>query len=118
MSGLADYLAKNYLTADSEKKSKKRKRKNKDSGLVIEDDDNLGWKEKADEDDEDAPMIGKMNLIRSICDSSANMSFPSRWRHPQENQEEIERHRRRDLDHRRCRRTFKRRTARRRCSSR
>jgi hypothetical protein len=58
MSGLADYLAKNYLTADSEKKTKKRKRKNKDDGLVIEDDDNLGWKEKADEDDEDAPMIG------------------------------------------------------------
>lgn len=55
---LADYLAKNYLTADSEKKSKKRKRKNKDGGLVIEDDDNLGWKDKADEDDDDAPMIG------------------------------------------------------------
>jgi pre-mRNA-splicing factor CWC26 len=75
MSGLADYLAKNYLTADSEKKSKKRKRKNKDSGLVIEDEDNLGWKEKADEDDEDAPMIGKTNLILSVCDSSANVSF-------------------------------------------
>ncbi|KAH7356244.1 Pre-mRNA-splicing factor of RES complex-domain-containing protein [Pyrenochaeta sp. MPI-SDFR-AT-0127] len=54
---LADYLAKNYLTADSEKKSKKRKRKHKDGGLTIDDDDNLGWKEKADEDDEDAPMI-------------------------------------------------------------
>jgi len=59
MSGLADYLAKNYLTADSEKKSKKRKRKNKDAGLIIEDDDNLGWKDKADDDDDDAPMIGK-----------------------------------------------------------
>jgi pre-mRNA-splicing factor CWC26 len=55
---LADYLAKNYLTADSEKKSKKRKRKNKDGGLIIDDDENLGWKDKADEDDEDAPMIG------------------------------------------------------------
>ncbi|KAH4000164.1 hypothetical protein HBH64_072730 [Parastagonospora nodorum] len=54
---LADYLAKNYLTADSEKKSKKRKRKNKDGGLVIDDDDNLGWKKTADEDDEDAPMV-------------------------------------------------------------
>ncbi|KAI8936790.1 Pre-mRNA-splicing factor cwc26 [Plenodomus lindquistii] len=54
---LADYLAKNYLTADSEKKSKKRKRKNKDGGLVIDDDDNLGWKDKADDDDEDAPVI-------------------------------------------------------------
>ncbi|KAF1837040.1 hypothetical protein BDW02DRAFT_645687 [Decorospora gaudefroyi] len=60
MSGLADYLAKNYLTAASEKKSssKKRKRKNKDGGLVIEDDDHLGWKDNDDDDDdEDAPMI-------------------------------------------------------------
>ncbi len=43
---LADYLAKNYLTADSkpEKKSKKRKRKDaQDNGLVIADDDALGW---------------------------------------------------------------------------
>lgn len=54
---LADYLAKNYLTADSEKKSKKRKRKDKDAGLKIDDDDALGWKKTADEDDEDAPMI-------------------------------------------------------------
>ncbi|KAH7078080.1 Pre-mRNA-splicing factor of RES complex-domain-containing protein [Paraphoma chrysanthemicola] len=54
---LADYLAKNYLTADSEKKSKKRKRKNKDGGLTIDDDDNLGWKKAADDNDEDAPMI-------------------------------------------------------------
>lgn len=54
---LADYLAKNYLTADSQKKSKKRKRKNKEGGLIIDDDDNLGWKDKVDEDDEDAPMI-------------------------------------------------------------
>jgi pre-mRNA-splicing factor CWC26 len=57
---LADYLAKNYLTADSEKKSKKRKRKNKDGGLVIDDDDALGWKNAADDDDEDAPMVGKI----------------------------------------------------------
>lgn len=43
---LADYLAKNYLTADSkpEKKSKKRKRKDgAASGLIIADDDALGW---------------------------------------------------------------------------
>ena len=43
---LAEYLAKNYLTADSkrEKISKKRKRKNgTESGLVIADDDALGW---------------------------------------------------------------------------
>lgn len=55
---LADYLAKNYLTADSEKKSKKRKRKNKDAGLTIDDDDNLGWKKNQTEGDEDdAPMV-------------------------------------------------------------
>ncbi|KAG9207032.1 Pre-mRNA-splicing factor cwc26 [Epicoccum nigrum] len=54
---LADYLAKNYLTADSDKKSKKRKRKEKNGGLIIDDDDNLGWKGQADEDDDDAPMI-------------------------------------------------------------
>lgn len=55
---LADYLAKNYLRADSEKKSKKRKRKNKEGGLIIDDDEILGWPDKADEDDHDAPTIG------------------------------------------------------------
>lgn len=69
---LADYLAKNYLTADSEKKSKKRKRKNKDGGLVIDDDDNLGWKDKAEDDDEDAPMIGTHILVTSVLILSAN----------------------------------------------
>lgn len=58
---LADYLAKNYLTADSEKKSKKRKRKEKNSGLTIDDDDILGWKNNADEDAEDAPMISRIS---------------------------------------------------------
>ena len=55
---LADYLAKNYLTADSEKKSKKRKRKDKNGGLTIDDDTSLGWKKTADHDDEDAPTVG------------------------------------------------------------
>lgn len=64
---LADYLAKNYLTADSEKKSKKRKRRHKDGGLTIDDDDNLGWKEKAEEDDEDAPMIGMYSSSLLTC---------------------------------------------------
>ncbi|KAJ4382400.1 Pre-mRNA-splicing factor cwc26 [Didymella sp. IMI 355093] len=63
---LADYLAKNYLTADSEKKSKKRKRKEKNGGLIIDDDEDLGWKNNADEDDEDAPMImGGAHLKKS-----------------------------------------------------
>ena len=55
---LADYLAKKYLTADPkpEKKSKKRKRKDGESGLVIADDDALGWKtEDTVGDDEDGP---------------------------------------------------------------
>ena len=56
---LADYLAKNYLTADSkaEKKSKKRKRKNGESGLIIADDDALGWNSNnTTGDNEDGPL--------------------------------------------------------------
>lgn len=59
---LADYLAKNYLTADSkpEKKSKKRKRKDgAQPGLIIAD-DALGWADKATAGDEDdTPLNGK-----------------------------------------------------------
>ncbi|XTI85993.1 Pre-mRNA-splicing factor of RES complex-domain-containing protein [Cenococcum geophilum] len=60
---LADYLAKNYLTADppADKKSKKRKRKaakNNPAGLIIADDDISGWNTNtAENDDDDAPMI-------------------------------------------------------------
>lgn len=59
---LADYLAKNYLSADS-KPSKKRKRKDaaKSEGLTIADDDVNSWTNTkpntGDEDDEDAPTI-------------------------------------------------------------
>lgn len=63
---LADYLAKNYLTADSkpEKKTKKRKRKEAiQSGLVIADDDALGWNTNGAVDvDEAVPLTGP-----SIC---------------------------------------------------
>ncbi|KAI9676674.1 MAG: hypothetical protein M1829_002992 [Trizodia sp. TS-e1964] len=55
---LADYLAKNYLTADPplEKKKKKGKRK-ASSGLVIEDDDFLGWNQSShNAEDDEAPM--------------------------------------------------------------
>ncbi|KAF2745098.1 hypothetical protein M011DRAFT_469810, partial [Sporormia fimetaria CBS 119925] len=65
---LADYLAKNYLTADSDKKSKKRKRKTKEKDLVIADDDITGWKQTAESDDEDAP---------TIVGSTANLSLSS-----------------------------------------
>src|SRR5271170_6380034 len=59
MSSLADYLAKNYLTADPHpsKKPKKRKRKDASSaGLIIADDDATGWEapragDDADDDD-------------------------------------------------------------------
>lgn len=63
---LADYLAKKYLTADApaEKKSKKRKRKaaaDASGGLVIADDDVTGWNNGPQaQDDEDAPMMGKL----------------------------------------------------------
>lgn len=56
--GLADYLAKNYLSAD--KPSKKRKRKNAESGFTIADeDDNINnWKKShGDGDDEDGPLV-------------------------------------------------------------
>lgn len=60
---LADYLAKNYLNADSkpEKKTKKRKRKDgPQSGLIIAEDDALEWGSKAtDGEDDDAPLNGK-----------------------------------------------------------
>lgn len=63
---LADYLAKNYLTADSpkqtEKKLKKRKRKvgttTTKSGLIIAEDDITGWEKKNGSADEDAPTTG------------------------------------------------------------
>ncbi|MCJ1439714.1 MAG: Pre-mRNA-splicing factor cwc26 [Stictis urceolatum] len=59
---LADYLAKNYLTADPrpEKKSKKRKRKGAQEGLVIADDDATGWEQSSKtKDDEDGPTTGR-----------------------------------------------------------
>jgi pre-mRNA-splicing factor CWC26 len=57
---LADYLAKNYLTADSkgEKKSKKRKRKDVTNGLVIADDDTMGWENSAAIQEDDGPVTG------------------------------------------------------------
>lgn len=67
---LADYLAKNYLTADSrpEKKSKKRKRKDAiRSGLVITDDDEPSWNtNEAVDADEVAPLMSQSiyNLVK------------------------------------------------------
>ena len=111
MSGLADYLAKNYLTADSDKKSKKRKRKNKDAGLIIDDDDSLGWKEKVDEDDDDAPMIGTTASIRLHShEFLTNIHFASWRRYTEKVKEEIERNQCCYMDICRRRRTFARRT--------
>ena len=66
---LADYLAKNYLTPDSkpEKKSKKRKRKDgASSGLIIADDDALGWDRNGTSNaDDDGPLTGKKPIV--IC---------------------------------------------------
>lgn len=56
---LADYLAKNYLTPEM-RKSKKRKRKDGVvSGLIIADDDVLGWGRNGNaKADEDGPLTG------------------------------------------------------------
>ncbi|KAF2501887.1 hypothetical protein BU16DRAFT_546950 [Lophium mytilinum] len=73
---LADYLAKNYLTADPPaKKSKKRKRKggkHDEGGLIIADDDITGWNEKnkADQSDDEAPTI-----VGSTIGSKASTSW-------------------------------------------
>ena len=60
---LADYLAKKYLTADVklEKKSKKRKRKDGESGLIIADDDALGWNTNSTGDNEEGPLTVNAN---------------------------------------------------------
>jgi pre-mRNA-splicing factor CWC26 len=58
---LADYLAQNYLSADS-KASKKRKRKEAASGITIAEDDVNDWtkpKENGDDEDQETPtMVG------------------------------------------------------------
>lgn len=49
---LADYLAKNYLTADPTHSDKRKKKKRKkDSTIVIADDDDLGWDTKDNDGD-------------------------------------------------------------------
>jgi len=67
---LADYLAKNYLTADPQpvKKSKKRKRKGgEESGLVIADDDALGWgHEELKDGDDDGPLTGAQRCLHKM----------------------------------------------------
>lgn len=79
---LSDYLAKNYLTADSDKKSKKRKRKHKDGGLKIDDDDISGWNNGADDDDDDGPTIGTdfspEDKIRDTDCCQASMTLSSK----------------------------------------
>lgn len=66
---LADYLAKNYLTADSKREKKSKKRKRKDdatSGLIIADDDASGWdRDGAGHADDDAPLEGEKCM--SFC---------------------------------------------------
>ncbi|KAJ4350172.1 Pre-mRNA-splicing factor cwc26 [Didymosphaeria variabile] len=77
---LADYLAKNYLTADSDKKSKKRKRKHKDGGLKIDDDDISGWNKGADEDDDDAPTIAGMTLSSKKSKKKSKHAEDAAWK--------------------------------------
>jgi len=62
-SSLAEYLAKNYLTADAPKKKPSKKRKRKEtsapSGVVIADDDAPAWEDTNanNSDDDDAPTV-------------------------------------------------------------
>lgn len=64
---LAEYLAKNYLTPDSNPHKKPKKRKRKDAeqpGLVIADDDALGWDRNGTANTEDdGPLTGALNVI-------------------------------------------------------
>ncbi|KAF2281563.1 uncharacterized protein EI97DRAFT_429576 [Westerdykella ornata] len=81
MSDLASYLAKNYLTADTEKKSKKRKRKNKD--LIIDDDDDLSvLKTHASSDDEDAPMIVGSTANIPLSSLKKSKKNKKEWKDP------------------------------------
>lgn len=61
---LANYLAQKYLTKDEpeKKKNKKRKRKEKEGGVIIADDDVLGWDQGKDDDDGDGPVTSKSNI--------------------------------------------------------
>ncbi|KAN0068700.1 Pre-mRNA-splicing factor of RES complex domain containing protein [Elaphomyces granulatus] len=62
-SSLADYLAKNYLTADPASQPKKKRKKAKNSGLIIADDDPPSLRSSAADDrnnhpnDEDSPYV-------------------------------------------------------------
>jgi len=67
---LADYLAKNYLTADAapDRKIKKRKRKEiaPTAGLLIADDAAEDWKAQKDAADEDGPTIGQPHSVHGV----------------------------------------------------
>ncbi|KAI9721054.1 MAG: hypothetical protein M1812_002535 [Candelaria pacifica] len=72
---LADYLAKNYLSADPKplKKTKKRKRKpSESSGLTIADDDALGWDTniKKTDNDDDPQTVPSTTTFRPLKTSS------------------------------------------------
>ena len=74
---LADYLAKNYLTADapSEKKSKKRKRKDGNAqGLVVAEDDATGWEHSrnAAHEDDEGPLTGPCYTLFCLSLRSQN----------------------------------------------
>ena len=76
---LTDYLAKKYLTADSDKKSKKRKRKNKDGGLKIDDDDISGWHKGEDDEDDDGPTIAGMTLSSKKTKKKSKSADTRSW---------------------------------------
>ncbi|KAH0551235.1 hypothetical protein GP486_007458 [Trichoglossum hirsutum] len=65
---LADYLAKNYLTADPVKKKSTKRKARKESGLIITDDDAPGWgnEEVKDDDDDDGPLTGEYRIGNTL----------------------------------------------------
>lgn len=99
-SSLADYLASKYLTADAPaKKPKKRKRHAASEGLVIADDDVLGWEDSEGRDsknDDDAPVTGFsppqtsciFSADNSIVVTNAFRSTKANWKTVGENEAE------------------------------
>lgn len=70
---LTDYLAKNYLTADTtQKQSKKRKRKEPKVGISIADDDLTGWNAPSADGDDDRPttVVGSTSEFRKAKTSA------------------------------------------------
>ncbi|RPB23475.1 hypothetical protein L211DRAFT_825323 [Terfezia boudieri ATCC MYA-4762] len=84
---LADYLAKNYLTADpthSDKKKKKKRKKDSSvsSGIIIADDDALGWDTTTTTISKDKNGDGEALIVRDGHTSDFRKTKFSNWTTP------------------------------------